>query len=163
MAKKTTEGRVFEFLTPEEIDEIIKAKLNHHTTKGGTFGNKPGSKLWDEGTLMLRRSVILQLLGQGLSRTRLCEELCARWGCCLVTAVSYVKDAMKYLMEDADAYKESVRVDMLHRLQTLAEDALAHNDRKSALSAYDQISKINGLYTTKVEADVKTDITFDFQ
>lgn len=159
MAKRVTEeSRVFEFLTPEEQDNIIKKILNSTHARGGTQKNA-----WTEYALNIRRQVILDLLGQGLSHTRITQELMARWGVCISTAWNYYNDAIAFLTEDTEIVKANAREIMIQRLEALAEDALAHNDRKSALTAYEQLNKLNSLYTTKVEADVKTDITFDFQ
>ena len=52
---------------------------------------------------------------------------------------------------------------MVEKLERLADDALAHNDRKSALSAYDQINRLNNAYTQKIEADVNQETTISFK
>lgn len=154
--------KVFEFLTPDEVDELIKAKLASHSSKGGRWANKAG-KLWDERTINIRRAVVYDLLGQGLSRVRIAQELMARWGVTEKPAYDYIKDALENLISDNENFKDSVRESMMHRLESLAEDALAHNDRKSALSAYEQMNKLQGLYVNKVEADVKEDTTIRFE
>lgn len=158
MAKKVTEGsRVFEFLTPEEQDNIIKKIVNSTSPRGGKRKNA-----WTDYALNIRRQVILDLLGQGLSHTRITQELMARWGVCISTAWNYYNDAVAFLTEDTEVVKANAREIMIQRLEALAEDALAHNDRKSALSAYEQLNKLNALYVNKIEADVKEDTTIRF-
>ena len=51
---------------------------------------------------------------------------------------------------------------MIEKLERLAADAEAHNDRKSMIAAYEQISKLKGAYTTKVEADINGELRFKF-
>ena len=57
---------------------------------------------------------------------------------------------------------EEYRNKMMEKLERLAKDAEEAGDRKSMLAAYEQINKMNGVYTQKVEADVKGEIKFDF-
>lgn len=158
------QNKAYEFLTPEEIDNYIKGRLAMHPNKGGKKPCSRNYQIWDETSILIRRSVIWDLLGQGLARVRIQEEIMARWGISYKTAWTYINDAYDALRQNDEEMREYTRGVMLHRLESLAEDALANRDRKSALSAYEQINKINGLYTTKVEADVKgdIDISFDF-
>ena len=50
----------------------------------------------------------------------------------------------------------------MHKLESLAEEATEARDRKSALRAYEQISKLAGLYSEKLEVQAQTEIKFDF-
>lgn len=157
--KRAAENKVFEFLTPEEQDNIIKRIIKSTHARGGTQ-----KKAWTDYAINIRRQVILDLLGQGLSYPRIEQELMARWECGHTSVCTYYKDAVNYLSEGSEEYKEHIKEIMVHKLESLAEDALAHNDRKSALSAYEQINKLNNLYVNKVEADVKDNVVirFDF-
>lgn len=158
-AKKEEPKSTFQFFTPEEQDAIIKAKLAQQSINGSKFNYR-----WSEDALMVRRQVIIDLLGQGLSHFRIQQELMSRWGVCKTTTFNYIKDAIEYMAESSkEFYKEKTDL-MVSRLEAIAEDALAHGDRKSALTAYEQINKITGLYINKIDADVKGDveITFDF-
>ena len=85
-----------------------------------------------------------------------------RWGCTKSSAHKYVTDALSFI---ADSYKEDadkLKDIIMHRLESLAEDALENRDRKSALKAYDQMSKLAGLYEDKVKVEADTTIKFDF-
>ena len=68
------------------------------------------------------------------------------------------KAVSRFADEDYDKLKDI----LMHKLEALAEDATNARDRKSALRAYDQISKLAGLYTEKVEVQQDTNIHFDF-
>lgn len=168
MSKVVEEG-VFKFLTPEEIDEHIKALLAVNPQKGGKGTPKGYTRgrrypcVWTDADLMLRRQVILDLVGQGLSKRRVNEEMCARWGVSLTSAYAYYNDAMNYMVADNKDVIDKYRDIQISRLESLAEDALAHNDRKSALAAYDQLSKLTGQYVQKIEAEVKEDQTIRFE
>lgn len=158
---------VFRFMTPDEVDNHIRTIINQNAAKGGRGQirgrkGKAYSTVWGDADVMLRRQVILDLIGQGLSRRRIVEELCARWGVTTQRVYEYYKDAFNSMINDNEEVVEKYRDLQVGRLEALAEDALAHNDRKSALAAYEQLSKLNGLYVNKVEADVKEDKTIKF-
>lgn len=144
------------YLTAEEKSNIVLAEIDRLRQK------RKNKHTWQETPLLLRRQIIIDLLGQGLSKTRIVEELMARWGVENSIAYRYVNDAYDYIAElykdDSDKLKEIA----LSKLESLAEDAIASRDRTSALKAYDQINKLQGLYEEKVKTENKTSITFDF-
>lgn len=159
--KETTNG-AFKFMKPEEIDEIMRSIIDdHHTKKGKGSGHQ---KRWTEGDIALRDSVIYDLLGQGLSKRRVAEEISSRWGSGYSTSYTYIQDALARLAEKTKPFVQYCKEEMIERLNAVAEDALAHNDRKSALKAYDEINKLNGLYEEKIDASIKgeTEIKFKF-
>ena len=107
MAKKkqTTEQMdppVFKFLTPEQVDNLMR---NHiHGAKQG--GDQTHRFQWTEPMLMLRRQVVCDLIGQGLSRRRIVEELMSRWEITSVPAYEYIKDAFDYRLQGNEEYME---------------------------------------------------------
>jgi hypothetical protein len=159
--KETTNG-AFKFMKPEEIDQIMRNCLNANVKKGGKNCRK--APVWKEADIALRDSVIYDLLGQGLSKRRVAEEISSRWGCGYSTAYVYIQDALARLAEKTKPFVQYCKEEMIERLNAVAEDALAHNDRKSALKAYDEINKLNGLYEEKIDANIKgeTEIKFKF-
>lgn len=144
------------YLTAEEKSAIVLAEIDRLRQK------RKNKHTWQETPLLLRRQIIIDLLGQGLSKTRIVEELMARWGIENSIAYKYINDAYDYIAElykdDSDKLKEIA----LSKLESLAEDAIASRDRASALKAYDQINKLQGLYEEKLKTENKTSITFDF-
>ena len=144
------------YLTAEEKNEIVGAEIERLRQK------RKNKHTWQESPLLLRRQIIIDLLGQGLSKTRIVEELMARWNIHNAVAYNYINDAYDYI---AETYKEDtpkLRDIAISRLESLAEDALLNRDRASALKAYDQINKLQGLYEEKVKTDNNLTITFDF-
>lgn len=158
MKKKETNNKgIFQFLTPEEQDNIIKTRVKMCPKRGGKV-----QRGWTEDALMVRRQVIIDLIGQGLSHFRIQQELMARWEISQTCAWNYIQDAIKFMGEsNKEYYKEKTEL-MISRLEAIAEDALLNGDRKNALSAYDQLNKLCGLYVQKVDANVKDNVTISF-
>lgn len=143
-------------LTFEEKEAIIMEEIARVKKK------KMQNQSWNEGPLLLRRQAVMDMLGKGMSRANTVKEIMARWSVCAATANAYVNDVNQYI---AESYKEdsvSLREVIFHKLEALAEDAIANRDRKSALKAYEQMSKLGGLYEDKVKVEADTTITFDF-
>lgn len=148
-------------LTTEQIDNIIKAELFRVNPRNGVKIKRCGMT-WREEPLFLRRQEIMKLYGKGMTKMSIMNEIMNRWECKKTTAYVYLEDAIDYIVEcykgDADRMKDII----MHRLESLAEDALDNRDRKSALKAYDQMSKLAGLYEEKVKTENMTTIQFDF-
>jgi transposase len=150
-----------EILTSEQIDTIIRDE--HHRLSWKTCKNKAQkNNSWDEDIVALRRRVIMEMLGKGKTKMSISKELGTRWDISESTAYNYIKDAMKYIAENYKEDYDKLKDILMHKLESLAEEATQARDRKSALRAYDQISKLAGLYTEKVEVQQDTNIHFDF-
>ena len=149
-------------MTTEEIDNIIKAEMCRLNPMNGAKGKTRKGLTWREDILYIRRQEIMRLYGKGMTKMSIMNEVMNRWGCTKSSAHKYVTDALSFIAEtykeDADKLKDVI----MHRLESLAEDALNENDRKSALKAYDQICKLAGLYEDKVKVESDTTIKFDF-
>lgn len=143
--------------TLEERDAYLRDAC-YRKAHGGQKNRK-----WTETELSVRREAIYYEMGQGKSYSKMVYDLQQRWGASERTIRSYIKDAKEQLVLYNEESKEHFRNKMIEKLERLADDALANNDRKSALAAYDQISKLNGAYVQKVEADVKEETTISFK
>lgn len=151
----------FRYLDDDEIDAIVIDRINSTPKRGGTRNGE-----WSEEELALRNSVILDYIcNKGISRNETTKILMQRWDVSNATARRYVKDALEELVADYDEFKEYTREQHLQRLEEILEDAKAHNDRKSALSALDQMGKVNGIYVEKKDVKITTEepIIFEFQ
>lgn len=135
----------------EDIEQYLK----------GHIKNQKGNKTWHEKDIYLRRKLIYMKMRRGLSRTRIVEELMAKIGSSQKASQVYVKDAFDELCAEEQSIKEDVRTTTIEKLQSIIEECLATGRRKEALAAYDQLNKINGLYTEKREIKVN-DIRFEF-
>lgn len=151
-----------QIMTKEEIDNIIKAEMFRLNPMNGVKGGTRKGMTWREDILFIRRQEIMKLYGKGMTKMSIMNEVMERWGCTKSSAHKYVTDALTFI---ADSYKEDadkLKDIIMHRLESLAEDAMGSRDRKSALKAYDQISKLAGLYEDKVKVEADTTIKFDF-
>lgn len=134
------------------IRSIIEVKKN----------SEGANRKWTEDEVTLRRECVYYWLGRGKSRTQLKVFLAELWDCTPRSVYTYIKDAEDALTAEARDNIEEYRKKMIEKLQRIADDAMAAGDRKSALLAYEQINKLEGAYTQKVEADIKGDVHFDF-
>lgn len=155
MASKKVDG-VFAYMTPEEIDEHIKA-----TIESAKPGRNPASG-WKDADIMIRRQVILEYVAQGLSKTNIMRQICDRWGVKKSCAYKYIIDAMDALVEDNADFIKYNRTKQEERLENIMTMALEDHMYDTFLKASDQLNKIYGLYNEKKEIDLKTDIHFDF-
>lgn len=143
------ENDVFQYLPPDKIDEIVKRK-------------KKGVR-WRESEISLRRLVIIDLVGQGLSYRRIIEELMNRWSLSKTTCEEFYKDAMNAVKEDAKAAVPYLRETINERLENTMEEANENGDRQNFLKALDMFAKVNGCYKDDVEKDKDITIHFDFK
>lgn len=150
-----------EILTQEQIDDIIMKE--HHRLSPKTCKNKAQkNNSWDEDVVVLRRRTIMEMLGKGMSKMSIAKDLEKRWDISNSTAYNYIKDTFQYIAKNYKEDYDKLKDILMHKLESLAEDATNARDRKSALKAYDQISKLAGLYTDKVEVKQDTEIKFNF-
>ena len=150
-----------EILSQEQIDDIIMKE--HHRLSPKTCKNKAQkNNRWDEDVVVLRRRTIMEMLGKGMSKMSIAKDLEKRWDISNSTAYNYIKDTFQYIAKNYKEDYDKLKDILMHKLESLAEDATNARDRKSALKAYDQISKLAGLYTEKVEVQQDTNIHFDF-
>ena len=150
-------------LSYEEMEAIVIAEIDRHRqTPKQPIANKNKKNGWQETPLLFRRQLIMKWMGEGLTKTNCVKRVMERWGVCLNASYEYVNDAIKFITETYKEDTEHLKDIIFHKLESLVEDAMLHNDRKSALKAYDQICKMNGLYENKVEVKAETTINFDF-
>lgn len=148
----------FRYLDDKDIDAIIMNRI-HSTARRGGKGE------WTEEEVQLRNSVVLDYIcTKGISRNETRKILMERWDVSDASARRYIKDAFEELVADYDEYTKYTREQHLQRLEDILEDSLAHNDRKSALSALDQMGKVTGIFVEKKDVKVSTDepISFNF-
>lgn len=164
MAKKkqTTEEPmqppVFKFMDPQQIDNLMR---NHiHGAKQG--GDQTHRFQWTEPMLMLRRQVVCDLIGQGLSRRRIVEELMSRWEIQAVAAYEYIRDAYDYLLQGNEEYMEYNRDKQIERLENIITEAQSAGDYRSATMAAAELNKLLGLTTSQKLTIEGTDRVFKF-
>lgn len=148
-------------LTIEEQDAIIIGCLNKHTKRGGTISND--LKIWNDEAIQIRRDIIIELLGKGLNHDKVVREMSNRWGVSRPTGYKYLKDACEYLSEGSQELKEHYAEVAQSRITAILEKCIEGNNNRLALASLDMLNRIQGLYTSKIEAEVKQDTTIEFK
>ena len=148
-------------LTIEEQDAIIIGCLNKHTKRGGTISND--LKIWNDEAIQIRRDIIIELLGKGLNHDKVVREMSNRWGVSRPTGYKYLKDACEYLSEGSQELKEHYAEVAQTRITAILEKCIEGNNNRLALASLDMLNRIQGLYTSKIEAEVKQDTTIEFK
>lgn len=155
MAKKvstaTETNDIFKFLDPAEIDALIKLKISVNKREP-----------WTEAELMMRNQVIVDLLGQGLSRRRIVEEIMSRWGIKQSMAYQWIKEAMELLMEGNEEFLEYNRDKQIERLENIITEAMEAHEYKAAVMATAELNKLLGLTTNQKVTIENADRTFRF-
>lgn len=157
MAKQTKKSIIpdtFKFLTPEEIDAIIKNRIVEIQTKT--------DPRWRESEVMLRNQVVIDLVSQGLSRRRLQEEIMSRWGISAPTANTYIKDAYDVLLRGNEEFIEYNRDKQVERLENIITEAIEAHEYKAAVMATAELNKLLGLTTNQKITLENCDRTFKF-
>lgn len=150
--RKKKELEKFQFLSPEEIDNRIRQVINNSQTH----------QKWTEVDLMMRNSVIYDLIGQGLSYRRIVEELCARWGVSSVSATTYYTTALRQLKDANELIKDKWADILTERLESIMEKADQAGDRKSYLQATKQLADITGANAPKKVEITNTELELKF-
>lgn len=162
MAKKDTDKQIVYYnyfnMTDEEVDAVILPVIEDCKKKV----QKKGKIRWTEPLLNLRNSVIFDLMfKRGYSKAKTIQTLQARWQIGMQKCYDYINDAMDALRETYQDDVETIRQKQLEKLQQLYDDAMEHNDRKNALTALDQINKLNGIYNEQKTITIQ-EVKFDF-
>lgn len=150
--RKKKEIEKFQFLSPEEIDNRIRQVISNSQTH----------QKWTEVDLMMRNSVIYDLIGQGLSYRRIVEELCARWGVSTTSANTYYVVALKQLRDANELIKDKWADILTERLESVMEKADQAGDRKSYLQATKQLADITGANAPKKVEITNTELELKF-
>lgn len=152
MAKKApVVPDTFQFLEPAEIDAIIKMRVK-------TVKKEP----WTEAELTMRNQVIIDLIGQGLSRRRIQEEIMSRWSISSTTAKTYIKEAYDTLLHNNEEFLEYQRDQQIERLENIITEAMEAHEYKAAVMATAELNKLLGLTTQQKVTIENVDRSFKF-
>lgn len=153
MAKKqVTTPDTFKFRTPDEIDEIIKARV--------AVAGK--AKPWTEVEVMMRNQVIIDLIAQGLSRRRIQEEIMSRWGIKTTCANNYIREAYDAMLKSNEEFLEYNRDKQVERLENIITEAMEAHEYKAAVMATAELNKLLGLTVNQKVTLENVDRVFKF-
>lgn len=117
---------------------------------------------WTEEEKTIRRWFILDLFRRGQSKIKINHLLQTSLEISYSTANKYIKDALEYLTESNEETIENMRNTARERLEGIIQTCVETHRMKEAISALDQLNKINGLYVQNVEVKADTTMTFNF-
>lgn len=143
--------------TQDEIDAFVSDAHRRHIRNAGQ------KKKWTPDEVAVRREGIYREMGKGKSYSQMVRELIDRWGASDRTIRIWVSDAKDALIKTNAESREEYCNKMYEKLERLAAEAEEAGDRKSMLAAYEMMNKMNGVYTQKVEADIKGETTIAFK
>ena len=98
----------------------------------------------------------------GLNNLSLYKKYKDAWNISRTGMTVLINEAYEMMKIGDEEYMEELRQINIKRLEDLYTDALASNDKASALKAMDLINKTAGLYTTKVELGGNTRFSYIF-
>ena len=98
----------------------------------------------------------------GLNNLSLYKKYKDAWNISRTGMTNLINEAYEMMKIGDEEYMEELRQINIKRLEDLYTDALASNDKASALKAMDLINKTAGLYTTKVELGGNTVFRYVF-
>lgn len=148
-------------LTDAEIDEIIRPFVEQiHAAM--TKGSGVETPAWPDYLKRIRRVAILRLIRQGKSNAKIIEEIMDRWGIKKdMTVKRYIDDALTDL-KDLDSEPLIKKQAIEEMLRDTMEKCMAEGRTKEAMAALDMLNKMGGNYINKLEAEIKTEIEFNF-
>lgn len=151
MAKKATVPDTFKFLSPEEIDTIMKNRI-------AIAKSEP----WTESEITMRNQVIIDLIGQGLSRRRIMEEVMSRWGVKTTAAKDYIRTAYDTLFRGNEEFVNYTRDQQIERLENIITEAMENHEYKAAVMATAELNKLLGLTINQKVTLENVDRVFKF-
>ena len=98
----------------------------------------------------------------GLNNLSLYKKYKDAWNISRTGMTVLINEAYEMMKIGDEEYMEELRQINIKRLEDLYTDALASDDKASALKAMDLINKTAGLYTTKVELGGNTVFSYVF-
>lgn len=122
----------------------------------------PIEKRYREDEKLLIYRYIHELMRRGFSKKNIIHHLMDKVEMSYESANNFSKDAMKYLVADADDTLDETREIARERLTDIYKKAVEQNQPKIALTALNELNKINGLHENKVEVKTDATITFEF-
>lgn len=154
---KYTPPVFYQGMTEEECINHIQSVIDVH--KGGN--RKIG---WSENDLLIRHQLILNWLGKGIPRMELDRQLQNIWGVVPSTSQLYIKQALEYLTQSTDEYRDNMRELQVNKLENLIEECRLTGKYLEASKFQDQLNKLCGLYieNKKVELSSQGPITVTF-
>lgn len=137
-------------MTEEQAIAYLGGKIEEHRTSNKKWG-------WSDEDLYIRHQLILNWLSTGMPLIDIARHIRNIWGVVDSTARLYVSEALKYLTQMSDEYRDSVREAHVAKLEKWAEECRMMGKYLEAAKFTEQIAKVNGLNQDNKKVEVTTD------
>ena len=111
---------------------------------------------WTEEDLYIRHQLIINWLSTGRPTMDVCRDMRNLWGVADSTAGLYLKEALQYLTQASDEYRDKARELQISKLERYVEECRYCGKYLEASKFQDQINKLLGLYQDK-KVEVKSE------
>lgn len=113
--------------------------------------------------LKIRIVKVADWVRQGCSKTKIIEMLQTEENLGYQQAIRTYRATMDYL-SPTEEEQDDIRASVVSALQDIVEEARKDKDRANAIKALQQLSKISGLETQRIDANVNGNVcvSFDF-
>ncbi len=138
-------------MTEQGAINYIGQKIKMHQTSHKKVG-------WTEDDLYIRHQLIINWLSTGRPSIDVARDIRNLWGVADSTARLYVSEALKYLTESTDEYRDKAREVQLARLERYMEECRIMGKYLEASKFADLIAKLTGTYQDgKQKIEIKSE------
>ena len=138
-------------LTEQEAVAYIGRRIAEHRTSNKKAG-------WTDEDLYIRHQLIINWITQGMAPMDIIRHIRNVWECAQSSASLYVKQAMQYLTQMSDEYRDNIRDAQIAKISRWAEECRLMGKYLEASKFTDQLNKMIGAYS-----DRKVEVTSDGQ
>jgi len=155
------DGQPIEAMIPPTFKKMKKKDSDNLMKKMVDEGNKTGHRIWTDPMVAIRRQALVDLYAQGYSRREIIVEIMDKWGCSENQGYKWMKDALEWLQEGNEEFRDYNRDKQVEKLEKIAKDAKNAGEYKAAVAAIAEMNKLLGLGEQKVKVDIERVFKFD--
>lgn len=145
-------------MTEEQAVQYIGAQIEVHRTSNKKFA-------WTDEELYVRHQLVLNWLSSGMPRMSVHKLIRDTWNVASSTASLFMKEALQYLTETTDEYRDNLREHQIAKLERWAEECRLTGRYLEASKFTEQINKMMGLYVENKKVELSADgpikVTFE--
>lgn len=152
-------------MTEEQAVRHIGQLIDFHRDTIRGKNNMAMKNGWSDEDLYIRHQLIINWFSKGMPNVEIHRYIREVWGVASSTATLYIKEAMKYLTQMSDEYRDDVRAAQVAKLERFAEECRMTGRYMEASKFLEQVNKIQGLYVENKKVELSADgpikVTFE--